>query len=98
MSLRTDCDHVAHLKWSIRLQGNSREEVPESVLKCKSEDDAEDCGSRKQRAQVDLRKDEGESDEKENRKRDDREDVSDERRRVYSFQPKGQREEDGVEG
>ncbi len=57
--------HVAHLKRAVRLQRDSGEEVSECVLQRETEDDAEDRRSGKQRAEIYFRKDERESDQKE---------------------------------
>jgi hypothetical protein len=85
------------LKRPIRLKRNACEEVAECVLKRETENDAKDCGSGEQRPEIDAGKQERERDQKENRKRDDREDVADQRRRVDSFESKSKTEEKKVQ-
>jgi hypothetical protein len=54
--LRSDRDHVAYLKWPVRLQRDAGKEVTERVLERETENHAEDRGSRKQRAERDVGK------------------------------------------
>ncbi len=80
--LSADRDHIADLKWPIGLQRNSGKEVSERVLQRKTEDDAEDCRGCEESPKINFRKQKSEGIRKENRKRDDREDVANQRRRI----------------
>ncbi len=97
VSLSADCDDVANLKRPVSLQRDSGEEVSERVLERKSEDHTEDSRSRKERTEVDSWKQKSESNQKQNRKRDDGEDVSDQRGRVDPFESKRESEEECIE-
>ena len=98
MPVHTYRYYVAYLKGSIGLERYSREEVSQRVLQRQAQDYTEDCRGGEDRSKIRIRKYERKDEKEQRGKRNDREDVADQRRRFKSApktkdEPKNQRVE-----
>ena len=96
--LRSNTDHIANLKGPVGLQRYTGKEIPQRVLQCQSEDDAENRGGREYSAQVGIRKYERKDEEEECGKGDDRKDIPDQGWRIKAASKPNQTKNERVEG